>query len=221
MKSFLPLVTLVFATSLGYAAEAPAAAPTGPVIRPPAAPAPIPPPSPEQIAAAKVLMTNMHFADSLTKVLDSRKASIVATIDRSAMMMPPGGATKEEKAAYKKDMLDTYSAAMTPQACVNGMVNVYASLFTVDELKGMAAFYGSPAGQALVAKTFELQQKSGEVLQKQMQSVLPVLQAKQKAFSDAHPPKTTPPAPALPKTATPSAPSAAASAAAPVAPATK
>jgi hypothetical protein len=80
------------------------------------------------------------------------------------------------------------------------MVKVYASLFTVEELKGMSDFYASPAGQALVNKTMDLQQKSGEVLQGQMQIVMPKLQAKQKAFVAAHPaPKApTPPAGASP-----------------------
>jgi hypothetical protein len=221
MKSFLALVPLVFATSLGYAADAPTAAPAAsPVIGLPAAPAPTPSPAPERIEAAKVLMTNMHFADTLAKVLDSHKESMVRMIDQSTMMMPPGSASAEDKAAYKKDMLETYNSAMTTQACLDGMVNVYASLFTVDELNGMAGFYGSPAGQALVAKTFELQQKSGEVLQKQMQIVMPQLQAKQKAFVAAHPAKTAP-APPLPKTMTPGAQSAAAPTAAPTAPATK
>ena len=220
MKSFLALVTLVSATSLGYAADAPAAAPAAaPVIGLPAAPATTPPPAPERIEAAKNLMTNMRFEATLGKVLDSRKESMVRMIDQSTMMMPPGSASEAEKTAYKKDMLDTYNAAMTTQSCLDGMVDVYASLFTADELKGMAEFYGSPAGQALVAKTFELQQKSGEVLQKQMQIVMPQLQAKQKAFVAAHPAKTAPTP--NPITVPNNTPSAAAAQPAPAAPATK
>jgi len=208
MKSYLALVPLVFATSLGYAAPAAESPPAAaPVIGLPAAPTPPPAPAPERIEAAKVLMANMHFADTLSKVLDARKESIVRMIDQSASS-PPNSASEAEKAAYRKDMLETYNSAMSTEACLDGMVKVYASLFTVDELKGMAAFYSSPSGQALVAKTMELQKQSGEVLQKQMQIAFPQLQVKQKAFVTAHPVKTAAPAPSLAAPAPPSAPAA-------------
>jgi hypothetical protein len=199
MKSYLALVPLVLATSLGYAAPAPAApSAAAPVIGLPAAPTPPPPPAPERIEAAKVLMANMHFADTLSKVLDARKESIVRMIDQSASS-PPNSAS---------DADETYSSAMSTEACLDGMVKVYASLFTVDELKGMAAFYSSPAGQALVAKTMELQKQSGEVLQKQMQIAFPQLQVKQKAFVTAHPVKTPAPAPSPAAPVPPSPPAA-------------
>jgi len=200
MKFPLALAGLVLANSVGslalaQSAPAPSASSTTPMIRPTVAPAPAAPViTPEQTAAAKTLMDSMRFATTLQKVLDSRRDGMVRMIDQSTMMMPPGSATPADIAAYKKDMLDTYNADMTAQGALDGMVKVYAALFSADELKGMADFYASPAGQALVNKTFELQQKSGEVLQAQMQIVMPKLQAKQKAFVAAHP------APAKPAT---------------------
>jgi hypothetical protein len=200
MKSFLALVSLAFATSIG-SAQTPAAAP---VIGLPAAPTAEAAPSPERAAAAKVLMTNMRFSETLAKVLDVRKDQAVRYVDQTVSVLPKGAASDAEIAAYKADMLKTYNSVMSPEAAVGGMVNVYASLFTVDELKGMSDFYASPAGQALVGKTIELQQKSGEVLQKQLQIVVPQLQAKAKAFADAHTPKPAPSAAAPAPAAAPS-----------------
>ena len=215
MKIPFALVSLVLATLVGpfAAAQTPAvgapAPASSPTINPTVTTAPVVPAapaiSPEQLAAAKTLMQSMRFAQTLQKVLDSRKDGMVRMIDQSTMMMPAGSAAPAELAAYKKDMLDTYLAEMSPQAALDGMAKVYATLFTVDELKGMSDFYASPAGQALVNKTFDLQQKSAEVLQNQMQIVMPKLQAKQKAFVGAHPAKTppTPPAALTPAAAAP------------------
>jgi hypothetical protein len=209
MKLPLGLVSLVLATSVGYSADAPSAAapsaPRAPMVAPGApltltAPPAPPAPSPEAVAAAKVLMKNMRFAETLGKVLDTRKAQMAQMIDRSASMLPPGttSATPEELAAYKKDMMAIYLADMSVDSAIDGMVQVYAQLFTVDQLKGLADFYASPAGQALVDKTLELQQKSGMVLQGRQQVVAPKLEARQQAFVTAHKIKPAPaPAPAV------------------------
>jgi len=228
MKIPFALVGLALATSIvpftacrKSAPPAPSAPSTVPA---PSAAKTVPPkpanlaPSPEQLAAAKTLMESMRFAETLQKVLDSRKDGMVRMIDQSTMMLPAGSATPAELAAYKKDMIDTYTTDMNPQAAMAGMAKVYASLFTIDELKGMSDFYASPAGQALVNKTIELQQKSGEVLQAQMQVVMPKLQAKQKAFVAAHPGKTPAKSPPTPHAALTPAAAAPAGAATPTTP---
>jgi hypothetical protein len=206
MKFPYLLAGLVVTTSIGFSADQPAAAPSA-MPAPAAAPAPVPDPTaPARLAEAQVLMQNMHFEDTMMQVLNSRKEQMARMIDQSAMMMPAGGATPAEIADYKKQMMDTWWGEVKPDQTLKQMAQVYADLFSVDDLKGMSDFYQSSAGQALVAKTLDLQQKSSTILTARMQAAMPLMQKIQKDFIAAHPAKPKPAPAAAPAASPPPAP---------------
>lgn len=86
------------------------------------------------------------------------------------------------------------------------VIQVYTETYTDQELDGILAFYHSPAGQALVAKSPQLMTRTMELVQSQMSQVQPQIQQaneeftrKMKEASDTAPPSTNPsttPAPA-------------------------
>jgi len=57
------------------------------------------------------------------------------------------------------------------------MAQVYAESLTPEEVKGITAFYKSPAGQAFLDKQPVIMQKSMAVTQKMMMDLMPKLQA--------------------------------------------
>jgi hypothetical protein len=80
-------------------------------------------------------------------------------------------------------------------------IALYVETFTEDELKGLIAFYKSPAGQAFVAKQPELMRRSVQINQRIMASVMPKLQEmlrESRTAAGATP--VTPPAPLAPTT---------------------
>ncbi|MGA1197950.1 MAG: DUF2059 domain-containing protein, partial [Candidatus Latescibacterota bacterium] len=54
-------------------------------------------------------------------------------------------------------------------------IELYAEVFTEDELKGLINFYESPIGKAYIKKQPELTQKSMMLSQKMMMKVMPKL----------------------------------------------
>jgi hypothetical protein len=188
MRFFFLFAGAMALNSVGFSADTSAPEPTA--VAAPAAD----PTAADRLAEAQVLMQNMRFRDTMMKVFDSRKEAMARMIDQSAMRMPAGSATPDEIADYKRRMLDAWWGQMKPDETLQDMAKVYADLFTVDELRAIAGFYNTPAGQTLVAKTLDLQQKSGAILAARMQASMPVLQKLQKEFVDAHPAKPIPPA---------------------------
>ncbi len=63
-------------------------------------------------------------------------------------------------------------------------LKVYMDTYTEEELDGILAFYKSPAGQAFVAKTPQLMQRSMQLMQEQMANVQPRLEEASKEFTD-------------------------------------
>ena len=62
------------------------------------------------------------------------------------------------------------------------IVDLYMATFTEPELDGILAFYKTPAGQALVAKTPEISGKTVQILQGSLSGLEPQFQAATKAF---------------------------------------
>ena len=60
-------------------------------------------------------------------------------------------------------------------------IDIYADTFTKEELEGIIAFYKTPVGQKFIKKQPQLMQKSIEISQKQMATIMPKIQ---KAIED-------------------------------------
>lgn len=63
-------------------------------------------------------------------------------------------------------------------------VKLYAQAFSEGEIDSMLAFYKSPAGRAMVAKTPELMSQANQIVQQRMVSMQPEMQALMKEYVD-------------------------------------
>jgi hypothetical protein len=62
------------------------------------------------------------------------------------------------------------------------MVDVYASTFTADELRGMIAFFKTPVGQKWIEKQPEVQEKTMQKMQELIMSAQPQIMNLLKQF---------------------------------------
>ena len=70
-------------------------------------------------------------------------------------------------------------------------IALYADTFTEDEMKGIIAFYKSPAGQSFTKKQPELMRRSMELSQKLMMQIMPKIQAMTKELTVTPPAAST------------------------------
>ena len=73
-------------------------------------------------------------------------------------------------------MVDTISREFSWDKMKEDYITLYADTFTEEELKGIIAFYKSPAGQAFIQKQPELMKRSMELSQKLMLKFMPAIQ---------------------------------------------
>jgi hypothetical protein len=74
-------------------------------------------------------------------------------------------------------MLDMMAQELSWDKMKEDYITLYADTFTEEELKGVIAFYKSPAGQAFLKKQPELMKRSMEMSQKLMLQVMPKIHA--------------------------------------------
>lgn len=131
---------------------------------------------PEQLALAEQVLVAMDMPGSLESSFAMARQSFTATVEH--MKRASADADGAELVADQTSKMMEMMAAEMSWANVKGdYIALYAETYTADELKGLLKFYNSAAGQALVKKQPELLRRSMELGQKQMQRIMPKLQA--------------------------------------------
>ncbi len=103
-------------------------------------------------ASAAVAMELFKAMKLPTNIQDTSAAMIDSEVGRNPGLTP-----------FRETMLTWLKKYMTWDAMVPELTKLYTSTFTDEELKQMAAFYGSPAGQKSLEKLPELMQRTAMI----------------------------------------------------------
>ena len=105
--------------------------------------------SPQKTALAEEVITLMRLPESMQVVVNER-------LKTEELQNPK--LTAEEKAARRRAIEKVYNI----EAFKPIWVEIYAEIFTEDELKGMVAFFKEPIGSKWIEKQREVQEKTAE-----------------------------------------------------------
>ncbi|MGA3026293.1 MAG: DUF2059 domain-containing protein [Bryobacteraceae bacterium] len=115
-------------------------------------------------ALAEELMTVMHpekLVDQAIQQVSSMMQQQIRSMKVPADAQASADQMSQEMMSYVREKLDW--AKLRPQ-----FVDMYADVFTEDELRQVVAFYKSPGGQAFLSKSPQLMQRSMVMMQGQM-----------------------------------------------------
>ena len=106
-------------------------------------------PSEKQLALAKRYVEAAHMADSVSSMMKQLRPMLMSQ------------AEAQMDASQKKVLGDAFDVAYQHylQSYLTRVTPILAETYTEDELNGIVAFYESPVGQAMLAKSPALQQK--------------------------------------------------------------
>jgi hypothetical protein len=136
--------------------------------------------SPKEAKIEK-LMSSMNIDKQVNTVFTQMRSMISSQW--------PATATGEQKARSKElqdKIFDLMQSRMSWENMRPQYVKLYSDTFTDEEIEGLAAFYESPAGKAMLEKMPVLMAKSMSMAQDLMKEIMPQIQQMMK---DAPPPK--------------------------------
>ncbi len=133
----------------------------------------------EKELAEKLLiaMDVPQTTDQLTKIMK----------DMVPLQMKQMGAPDElinESNQHMKTMMDFIMKEVGWVAMKTDYINLYAEVFSKEEMEGAIAFYSSDIGKAFIKKQPELMQRSMQISQKRMMDIMPKLSEKAKELAD-------------------------------------
>jgi hypothetical protein len=91
---------------------------------------------------------------------------------------------QKDLAAFQDKVANLIADVFAWEKLKPAYVKLYAEAFTDEELDGIVAFYKSPTGKAMVAKTPSLMTKASTVVQQRMAEAQPALQKLIREFAE-------------------------------------
>ncbi len=162
------------------------------------------------LADAEALLNKMHFEEMIEKSLAGQRKAMANMVDQMAAQTNRPGVNKEDFVAFQKKLMDEMMSAIDAGQLKGDVAKIYSEVFTKDEMDGLAAFYSTPSGAALIEKQPEVQQKMQAVMMPRIMAMMPKVQQmakdfamEQKAKAAAAAAGAAPVAPAAPPASTP------------------
>lgn len=122
---------------------------------------------------AEELLVLMNLPQTIEQSLAAMKQAMPAQMAQMSKAM--GEELPAEAPQQAQQTMEIMAEELRWEKIKDDYAALYATTFTAGELKGLIAFYKSPAGQAFVAKQPVLMQHSMEINQKLMVRVMPRL----------------------------------------------
>ena len=133
--------------------------------------------TPESRSAAATLLDVLKMGENFDN-------SIQQAMQMQSGMLNQMGLSAEEMAEAQKCMKKSMKPVMEKFCWANMkdmFVDIYAEVFTAEELQGIIKFYESPAGQKFVVKQPQLTQVTMQKMQAVMAEIMPQIQKEAQA----------------------------------------
>lgn len=123
-----------------------------------------------RVAAAEKLLSVMNLkemtAQILSQIKDMQMAQFMNTVEKD----------EADSKAFQEKLMAFLTKELSWENLKGDYVNLYAEVFTEEELKGLTDFHNSPVGQKYLKKTPELMRRSMQISQERMMKILPEMQ---------------------------------------------
>ncbi|MGB0743755.1 MAG: DUF2059 domain-containing protein [Opitutales bacterium] len=116
----------------------------------------------ERLAEAQRMMSLMNFEKMMDDMIGGQMKGMGDMMRQQMAGM--GVEADEELIEFQTKAVEKMFSSIDWKPIKEGMTQVYADVFTKEELEGMSSFYTSPSGQASLEKMPEVQQKTMQVM---------------------------------------------------------
>jgi len=149
------------------------------------------------LADAEAVMEKMNFEAMFEKMVEQQKAAAIKMARQMAARFGEGP-SPDEVAAFQQQVLDLVWSEMDAKQMAADMARVYSEVFTRSELRGLAEFYSTPTGRAMIEKQPEVQERLMAIIQPRMMKVMPRIQQLSQEFAARQQAKQAGDAPSAP-----------------------
>jgi uncharacterized protein len=142
--------------------------------------APAKPKAPDAKTALAMEVLDVTNFDSL---IQSMRSQVAASIEQSAGLANACAAAQPTISEFGKALSDKLTETLMSSDFKVDVAAIYAETFDEGELRDIVAFYKTPLGKKLIARMPELTQKSMQISQDRIRTVMPDIQKISQEFA--------------------------------------
>jgi uncharacterized protein len=135
----------------------------------------------EKVDLAKEIMELTH----VNKMMDQVKAQVLQLQSQILAQLDIPENKREEAERFQKKVHDKIFEVMSFEQMQKEYVELYSSVYTLEEMKGMIQFYKSPVGKSMIEKQPTIVKKSIDISQSKVRILIPELQKITEEFEHA------------------------------------
>lgn len=133
--------------------------------------------APPSEASVKHLLTTMNASKMMDSVWTQMDGAMKSSIQQATAGQPMNDAQKAIVDDMSKQMVTIFRESMSWDKLEPIFIRVYRKSLTQHEVNGIAAFYATPDGQAMLDKMPVIMQNTMQEMQAPMQEMMPKIQA--------------------------------------------
>jgi uncharacterized protein len=133
--------------------------------------------APPSEVSVKHLLTTMHASKMMDSVWTQMDGAMKSSIQQATAGQPLNDAQKAIVDDMSKQMVAIFRESMSWEKLEPIFVRVYQKSLTQHEVNGIAAFYATPDGQAMLDKMPVIMQNTMQEMQAPMKEIMPRIQA--------------------------------------------
>jgi len=127
------------------------------------------------LADAENVIRKMNFSQMMQRVIEQQKKMAINFSKQMAARLGQN-VSPEELAEYQDKVMNLMFSPDSIEKMKEDFTRIYSEVFSKEELQGLADFYTTSAGLALVDKQPVVQQKFSEAVMPRMMAVMPEVQ---------------------------------------------
>ncbi|HVW22269.1 MAG TPA: DUF2059 domain-containing protein [Opitutaceae bacterium] len=134
------------------------------------------------LAQAQALLQKINFSQMMHKMMVQQKQAMANMTRQTLMQRGLSGEKLDKALAAQSKMMDSVWSAMESSEMQDDVAQIYSEVYTPSELSAISDFYSTSAGQAMLDKAPEIQQKTMQLI---MPKLMQAVQAAQRARAQA------------------------------------
>jgi hypothetical protein len=138
--------------------------------------APAPVATPASLADAQEVLRVMHFDDMIAKTMEQQKKAMGDMMQAQVARSKIPAEDRDRFLAMQKKILDETMDSVTGPEMQATVAKIFSETYSKEELSSLGAFYATPAGQSMIAKQPEVQQKMMQFMMPKMAQIGPKMQ---------------------------------------------
>ncbi len=139
--------------------------------------------TPATLADAEEVLKAMQFDEMFAKIMEQQKKQMGPMMQRMAAGMKIAEEDRARVTALQQKVTDEIFDSLSGPEMKAAVAGIYSSVFSKEELASLGAFYSTPAGQSMVSKQPQVQEKMMQVMMPKMAEIGPKMQAAMKDFA--------------------------------------